>query len=117
MSLQGIPLNFEAGPLRIERMAVHPYPDLKRLWVRLQLSPFARPPNVLLQCLDQDGNEVAEMLLVEWRNPYISVTMHLRQSVAGASYLLRAQVARDEELLDSREHPFILEFHDVEEGD
>lgn len=116
MNLQEIPLNFDAGPLRIERMAVHPYPDLKRLWVRVQLSAFERPPNVLLQCLDADGREVAEMLLVEWRDPYISLTMHLRNGIAGGSYTLRAELARDEELLDSKEYPFILEFREVEEA-
>ena len=55
MSLQNINLNFDTGPVQVERMAVHPYPDLKRLWVRVQLSPFETPPNVRLLCLDADG--------------------------------------------------------------
>jgi len=91
-------------------MAVHPYPDLKRLWVRVQLSNFATPPNVRLLCLDADGQEVAEMLLVEWREPYISITMHLRQPQPGAAYVMRVEVARDGALLDTAETAFPLQF-------
>ncbi len=112
MSLQDIHLSVDAGPLRIERMAVHPYPDLARLWVRVQLSPFAQPPNVRLSCLDADGRVVAEMLLVEWRDPYISLTMHLRQPNPGADYILRAEVARNEQLLDVNDIPFKLVFEE-----
>lgn len=116
MTFQNINLNFDAGPLRIERMAVHPYPDLKRLWVRVQLSPFSQPPNVRLICLDADGQEVAEMLLVEWREPYISLTLHLRQSQPGAEYVLRAEVAREGEQLDSADHRFHLVFAEIDES-
>ena len=108
----GITLKFDAGPLRIERIEARPYPDLRRLWVRVQLSNFATPPNVRLVCLDAEGVEVADMLLVEWQDAYISMTMHLRQSSPGADYTLRAEVARGEELLDSRDYPFTLEFED-----
>jgi len=108
----GITLKFDAGPLRVERMEVHPYPDLRRLWVRVQLSNFATPPNVRLACLNAEGVEVADMLLVEWQDAYISMTMHLRQPDPGADYTFRAEVARDEELLDSRDYPFVLEFEE-----
>jgi len=108
----GISLKFDAGPLRIERMEVRPYPDLRRIWVRVQLSNFATPPNVRLACLDADGAEVADMLLVEWQEAYISMTMHLREPEPGAEYVVRAEVARDETLLDSRDLPFVLEFQD-----
>ncbi len=116
MTTQDINLNFEAGPLHIERMAVHPYPDLKRIWVRVQLSAFEHPPNVRLSCLDSAGNEVAEMLLVEWRDPYISLTLHLRQGVPEAQYTLLAEIARDEQLLDGQEYPFQLVFEEPEEA-
>ncbi|NOX63927.1 MAG: hypothetical protein GXP42_18590 [Chloroflexi bacterium] len=105
----------ETEPPRIERLAVHPYPDLKRLWVRVQLTYFQRYPNVRLLCLDERGREVGEMLLVEWRDPYISLTMHLRRFEPGANYLMRVEVARDNQLLDVQEHPFQLVFNEVTE--
>lgn len=113
--MQSISLQFDVGPLRIERMAVHPYPDLTRLWVRVQLTPFEKWPHVRLCCLDAEGHEVAEMLLVEWREPYISLTMHLRHPQPGADYVMRAEVARDGELLDVQEYPFKLVFTDITE--
>lgn len=110
MSLQNINLSVDAGPLRIERMDVQPYPDLARLWVRVQISPFEQPPNVRLLCLEADGREAAEMLLVEWRDPYISLTMHLKKPHPGAGYTLRAELARDGRLLDTQDFPFALVF-------
>ncbi len=110
MSFQAINLNVDAGPLRIERMAVQPYPDLARLWVRVQLSPFEQPPNVRLLCLDADGQEAAEMLLVEWREPYISLTMHLKKPNPDADYVMRAELARDGQLLDTHDFAFRLVF-------
>ncbi len=108
----GLNLKFDAGPLRIERIEARPYPDLRRLWVRVQLSNFATPPNVRIACLDAEGVEVADMLLVEWQDAYISMTMHLRQPNPGDDYTLRAEVARDEALLDSLDYPFTLEFQE-----
>ena len=111
----GINLKFDAGPLRIERMEVRPYPDLRRIWVRVQLSNFATPPNVRMVCLDANGAEVADMLLVEWQEAYISMTMHLREPEPDAEYVFRAEVARDETLLDSRDLPFVLEFQEPDQ--
>ncbi|NOZ70565.1 MAG: hypothetical protein GXP38_01410 [Chloroflexi bacterium] len=57
---KGITLRFDTDTIEIERVAVHPYPDLQRLWVRVQLSTFATPPTIRLSCRDAEGNEVAE---------------------------------------------------------
>jgi len=114
VTIQDIQLHVDAGPLRIERMAVNPYPDLARLWVRVQLSTFEQPPNVRLLCLDADGQEAAEMLLVEWREPYISLTVHLKKPHPGAEYIMRAELARDGHLLASHDFPFELVFQGEE---
>ena len=108
----GINLRFDSETIAIERMAVHPYPDLQRVWVRIQLSNFATPPDIRLACLDAAGNEVADMLLIEWQDPYISLTMHLRNPEPQASYTLQAEVARNGELLTTQSMPFVLEFVD-----
>jgi len=111
----GISLKFDAGPLRIERMEVRPYPDLRRIWVRVQLSNFATPPNVRMACLDAEGREVADMLLVEWQESYISMTMHLREPKPDAEYVFRAEVARVEELWDTQDYPFLLKFEEPDQ--
>lgn len=111
---KGITLRFDTDTIEIERIAVHPYPDLQRLWVRVQLSTFATPPTIRLSCRDAEGNEVAETLLVEWQDQYISLTMHLRHPQAEATYTLHVEVTRDEQLLASEEYSFPLVFAEIE---
>ncbi|NOZ49937.1 MAG: hypothetical protein GXP37_07805 [Chloroflexi bacterium] len=109
---KGINLRFDTDTIDIERSAVLPYPDLQRIWVRIQLSNFATPPDIRLSCSDATGNEIAEMLLVEWRDPYISLTMHLHQPQPGAEYTLQVEIARNGELLTTHTTSFALVFKD-----
>lgn len=110
---KGLTFRFDKPELEIERIVVHPYPDLTKVWVRVQLGSFATPVVVQITCLDQDGKEVGDMLLVDWRDPYISLTMHLKKPPQpDAEYVLHVQVERDEHLLDSRQLDFPLVFVD-----
>ncbi len=114
---RGLSFRFDKPEMEVERVAVYPYPDLTRLWVRVQLTSFATPVMVELSCLDPDGAEVASMLLVDWREPYISLTMHLKKPPQpDAEYRLRVQVERDGQTLASGEHAFPLTFVDPDQG-
>ena len=110
---KGLTFRFDTETLSIDRIAVYPYPDLTKLWVRVQLSSFATPVVVTMTCLDQDGREVSDMLLVDWRDAYISLTMHLKKPPQpGETYVLHVQVERDEQVLDSQQFDFPLIFED-----
>ena len=110
---KGLTFRFDKPELEVERVAVYPYPDLTRLWVRVQLTSFATPVVVQMTCLDQDGIEVSNMLLVDWRDPYISLTMHLKKPPQpDANYTLLIQVERDEQQLAFHNHDFPLTFVD-----
>jgi hypothetical protein len=114
---RGLTFRFDKPEIQVERVAVHPYPDLAKLWVRVQLTSFATPVVVTLTCLDEDRGEVSDMLLVDWRDPYISLTMHLKKSPKpDATYLLRVQVERDEQTLAFHEHTFPLTFVDPDQS-
>ena len=114
---RGLTFRFDKPELEVERIAVYPYPDLTRLWVRIQITSFATPVVVQLTCLDQDGREVSDMLLVDWRDPYISLTMHLKKPpVPDATYLLQVLVERDEQVLISHQHEFPLTFVDPDQA-
>lgn len=125
----------EAHPPVIERAEVWPYPDLTRLWVRLETSPFTAFPSLDLAVYDPDGQLVSQMFMVEIRERYQSVTMHLRRPPRpGARYRLEitlmqpllpvqleADLASDEvpalsseteEVLDSRALEFDLVFRE-----
>ena len=112
-SLAGAPERVEAQPPVIERGEVWPYPGLKRLWVRVQVSAFAAFPNLALTVTDPDGGVACSMFMVEIRDPYQSVTLHLRREPApGASYRLEIELMRDEAILDTRAIDFELVFRE-----
>jgi len=115
-SLAGAPERVEAQPPVIERAEVWPYPDLKRLWVRVQISPFAAFPSLALTVASPDGAVACSMFMVEIRDAYQSVTLHLRREPApGAPYRLEIELLRDDAILDTRAVDFELVFREPDQ--
>jgi len=115
-SLASAPVPIEEHPPTLVRFEVWPYPDQVRLWVRLETSPFAAFPNLALTVTDPDGATVATMFMVEIREAYQSVTLHLRQPPRpGERYRLEIELSRDEAVLDTRAVDFDLTFRNPEE--
>lgn len=114
-SLASLPAPVEEHPPAIQRAEVWPYPDLGRLWVRLETTPFAAYPNLDFVVCGPDGAVVSTMFMVEIREPYQSVTLHLRQPPRpGERYTLAVELSRDDALLDTREVAFDLIFRNPE---
>lgn len=112
-SLAKAPRVVELCPPIIERAEVLPYPDLSRIWVRIQTSPFSSSPNLALTLVDPDGTMVSTMFIIEAREPYQSLTLHLRQPPrAEEQYRLEIELSRDEEVLDTRLLSFALVFEE-----
>jgi hypothetical protein len=107
----------EERPPAISRAEVWPYPELDRLWVRLELSPFVAFPNLELVLAGPDGEVVNSMYMVEVHETYQSLTLFLRQPPQpGQRYLLTMELTRDEQVLDRRELDFDLVFRDPKGG-
>ena len=112
-ALADAPTAVEDRPPTIERAEVWPYPDLRRLWVRVQTTPFAAFPNLSLTVSDPDDQVVCTMFMVEIRTAYQSVTLHLRRPPQPAGrYRLALELARDEVTLDRREIEFELTYRE-----
>ncbi len=112
-SLASLPTPVEAHPPVIQRAEVWPYPELDRLWVRVEMSPFAAFPNLSITVIGPDEAVVATMFMVEIRDPYQSVTLHLRQAPQpGEKYALELELCRDEVALDTRRLEFDLVFRE-----
>ena len=112
-SLADVPRVVELHPPILERAEVLAYPDLSRVWVRIQTSPFSTSPNLDLTVLDPDGNVVSSMFVIEAREPYQSLTLHLRQPPrAQEQYRLAIELSREEEVLDTRLIDFALVFEE-----
>ncbi len=112
-SLGNAPPRIEEHPPVIQRAEVWPYPDLRRLWVRLETSSFAAFPNLELTLTDSDNQVVSSMFIVEVREAYQSLTLHLRQEPrAGERYHLTFALSRNEAELDIHVLDFDLVFRD-----
>lgn len=117
-ALADAPAQTEDRPPAIERVEVWPYPDLQRLWVRLQTGPFAAFPDLALAVHDPDGQEVCALFMVEIRQPYQSVTLHLRQPPRpGETYRLEIELIRGEATLNRRLVEFALAFREPDPKD
>ena len=109
----GQPVEFvhEAEPPRVLRAQALPYPELKRVWVRVELTPFAAHPELEMVILGPDGSVEAEMFMVYVPFTYVSLTMHLRRPPQPSQpYCLMLRLTRDDLLLDQRAAPFDLVF-------
>ena len=115
-SLSGAPERVEAQPPMIERAEAWPYPDLKRIWVRVQVSPLVTFPSLALTITEPGGAVACSMFMVEIRDAYQSVTLHLRpEPQPGAVYRLEIELMRDEIMLDSKAVDFALTFRDPDQ--
>lgn len=116
-SLANIPLVHEDSPPTIRRAEVWPYPDLTRLWARVETGPFAAYPNLSFTVTDPDAAIVCTLFMVEIRESYQSITLHLRQRPRpGERYRLDIVLDRDDVVLDKKTLEFDLVFRDPEQS-
>jgi hypothetical protein len=92
----------------IRKLRAIPLPDMKRVTVEMELSPFAEYPDLDISVLSPQGEVVANLLVVEARDQVMALTLHLRQPEPGALYTARLTVLRGEETLDQHEVTFPL---------
>lgn len=97
----------EEGVSIIKLRAI-PLPDMRRVTVEMELSPFDEYPNLDISILSPKGEVVADMFVVEARDQIMALSLHLRQPEPGALYTARLAVLRGEETLDQREVTFAL---------
>lgn len=79
--------------IRIEELTVTPYPDRRRIFIVIKVTPFQERPNLVLVARDEEDNIVGELDIIETMHTTMEFTMHLRgpQDTAGA-YSLTADL-------------------------
>ncbi len=99
---------------RIHFIKVYPYPDLRRLWVRIELTPSDVKPVLDLEVFGPDGRLASDALIVEIGEYNFSMTMHLRTPPKeGKKYFMRGTLIYDDKEIDHLEQTFDLSFVDV----
>jgi hypothetical protein len=97
-----------AEDVSILKLRAIPLPDMKRVTVEMELSPFAEYPDLDISILSPEGEIVANMFVVEAREQVMTLTLHLRQPEPEALYTARLAVLREEETLNQLEITFNL---------
>jgi hypothetical protein len=113
----------EDEPLRFKHILVYPYPDLRRLWVRIWLpAKQGVEPNVELRLYSPNGTENNSLLLLAQTDTKLNNTFHLKEPIeAGGVYTMVAELSLgfgdETQVVDHREFDVVLEFRNPEAGD
>ncbi len=96
--------------VHIREMSVKPYPDGKRVRVRVELDPFQKRPSLEMTIMNAKAEQVAQARVIETMARTLEMTLHLREDQTGGGYtfhcLLYYQDAPTPEPLESQvEYP------------
>jgi hypothetical protein len=64
--------------VKIETLEIIPYPDRRRIFLHVKVTPFEVRPNLLLTARDEGDQIVCEMSVIETMHHDMEFTMHLR---------------------------------------
>lgn len=76
-------------------------------------SPY---PNIELSILNSQRQQIASLFIVEHKEPYTALTLHLPAPDAAEQYMARAEMSRQGKMLDVVEVPFTLDQVDPADG-
>ena len=112
----------EDVPLKLDRVVLYPYPDLKRIWARVWLSTLAEEkPNIEIILLDPDGIENCSVYLMNHAEQRAETTLHMRNPVAGQTYPVIVELTRGlgdaAALIDRQQFELTLVFRNPEAGE
>ncbi len=112
------------APLQFERILIYPYPDLRRLWVRIWLPARLEDdaPNVELIVYNPDGTENNSLVLLAQTDTRLNNTLHLKDPVTpDETYRVEATLSvglsKDPQLVDQQAFDLTLTFRDPEAGE
>lgn len=85
------------GEVRIRSLSARAWPDGRRVRVDLEITPFLKRPNGEILVSDAQGNELANISIIETMNPKMEFTLHLRGSGHLGPYHVDATIFYNEE--------------------
>ncbi len=109
-------------PLRVQKIVLYPYPDLARLWFRLQLVALQQePPNIDVHILNPDGTHNSSLAFVAYDDTFVDATIHMKTFQATALYVCTTTITTgmppDVVVHDTAHFEFPLVFRDAAVGE
>jgi len=83
--------------VRIRSLRARVWPDGRRVRVDLEITPFLKRPNGEILISDAQGNELANISIIETMDPKMEFTLHLRGSDHQGPYRVDAMSFYNEE--------------------
>jgi hypothetical protein len=109
LRVSGLPAyGLGAGPRPIDFPDVLPAAQKAEEGTGTQRPPTPYP-DVTLSILDEYGHVVATTYVVEHKDPELEFTLHLPASQPGSLFLARAEMTKDDELIQEARVPFEME--------
>jgi hypothetical protein len=88
------------------RAEVAPSPPSEESQPASQERPPSSYPDVTLGILDPDGNSIATTYIVEHKEPDLEFTLHVPAMEPGTTYVARAEMTMNDEIIQVAEVPF-----------
>jgi hypothetical protein len=80
------------GDVRIREFTATPWPDGRRVRIYLEVDPFQKRPSAEVAILDEQGQVVAEVSVIESMIRKMEFNMHLRQAKTAGKYTVEVEV-------------------------
>jgi hypothetical protein len=83
MELNFFPEGYTPKPkdeVAIDDVEIAVYPDRRRVYIHVVITPFQERPNLLITARNADGNVAAELSIIETMHHDMEFTMHLRSA-------------------------------------
>lgn len=82
--------------VRLRSIDVQPYPDRRRLKVRLELTPFQVAPDIELALKDEQGGYLASASIIGAISNIMTLTLHMRAEPRSQHCTVEASLAYNE---------------------
>jgi hypothetical protein len=90
--LQPDPEALPPEQVHFENIRIEPWPEVTKIRVLMELTPFQSPPNLEVVITDTEGQEVTSAHIIENVDYRLVITLHLRRAPASPHYQLTARL-------------------------
>ncbi len=78
--------------VRIRELTAQPHPDGQKVAVKFEITPFQKSPNIEIDIVNQNGDQVSTLSIIEAIENKMTFTMHLREAEREGTYTVKMRL-------------------------
>ena len=78
--------------VRIRQLHAEPLPDLRRVRISIEVTPFQQKPNLEIKVLTESGDEAANLSIIEAIDRNMEFTVHLKGEPLPGEYVATLEI-------------------------